>query len=234
MKATRILIVDDDPAIRKFGKASLEASGYQVMLAVDGDEAINIVEKELPDLILLDIMMPKKDGFEVCRTIREWSNVPIIMLTARGSEEDKVKGFEYGADDYLTKPFLIRELILRIKAVLRRSQQSESSLNLPIVHRGDLEIDLSRKRVILRGKDVKLTTTEYYIISYLAANAGRIITFSQLLEKVWGDENYYDDSHLLSVNITRIRHKLGDDPFNPKYVKTMIGIGYMMMKDEPD
>jgi DNA-binding response OmpR family regulator len=230
MKPTRILIVDVDPAIRKFGKASLEASDYQVLLAVDGDEAIKTVEKELPDLIILDIMMPKKDGFEVCRTVRGWSAVPIIMLTARDSEEDKVKCFEYGADDYLTKPFLIRELLSRVKAVLRRSQPSENSSSLPVVRCGDLEIDLNRKRVILDGKDIKLTTTEYYIIAYLAANVGRVITFNQMLEKIWGDESIYNDYHLVQVNVARIRQKLGDNSRDPKYISTMSGIGYMLLK----
>jgi DNA-binding response OmpR family regulator len=232
MKPIRILLVDDDPAIRKFGKACLEASNYQVLLAVDGDEAIRTVEKELPDLVILDIMMPKKDGFEVCRTIRDWSMVPIIMLTARDSEDDKVKCFEFGADDYLTKPFLIRELLSRIKAVLRRCQQSENTLSQPRFRCGELEIDLNRKRIILNGQDLIFTTTEYHIIAYLTANAGRVITYGQIVEKIWGDESLYGDSHILQVNIARIRHKLGDNSSDPKYIKTMGNIGYMMVQSE--
>ncbi len=228
MKKLKILIVDDDPAIRKFVRANLEARDYEVFLAMDGEEGIKLTEQELPDLILLDIMMPKVDGFEVCRRVREWSQVPIIMLSAREGEADKVQCLDSGADDYLTKPFSLKELLSRIKAVLRRPQIDNSSFQ-PVYCCGELEVDQTKNKVSLEGKDILLTRTEYKILSYLTANAGRVITPNQLLEKVWG-EDYVEDNHLLQAHMTRLRHKLKDDYKNPKYIRTKIGIGYELRK----
>jgi DNA-binding response OmpR family regulator len=227
MKTQQILIVDDDPAIRKFVKANLEAREYQVLLAVDGDDALKLLDNEMPDLILLDIMMPKLDGFEVCRRLREWSNIPIIMLSAREGETDKVRCLDCGADDYLTKPFSLKELLSRIKAVLRRAQDNGNLMVLPKYHYDDLEVDLSQNKVRLKGTELLLTGTEYKILSYLVANAGRLITPDQILGKVWGEE-FLGENHLIQVNMARLRKRLQDNGREPRYIETRSGIGYML------
>jgi DNA-binding response OmpR family regulator len=228
MKATRILIVDDDPSIRKFVRANLEARDYEVLLAGDGDEAIKMIERELPDLILLDIMMPKMDGFDVCRQIREWSQIPIIMLSARDGELDKVRCLDCGADDYLTKPFSLRELLSRISAVLRRTRDNGDSSNKSKFKNSELEVDFARHIVTLNGEIINLTAVEDKILHYLTVNAGRVVTSNQLLEEVWGEE-YFGDYRVLQVNICRLRRKLKDNAKNPKYIQTKPGIGYMVI-----
>jgi DNA-binding response OmpR family regulator len=230
MRKPRILIVDDEPAIRKFVRANLEARDYETLLAMDGSEACEIIERELPDLIILDIMMPKTDGFEVCRQVREWSQIPIIFLSAKASEMDKVKCLEMGADDYITKPFGIDELLARIKSVMRRFQSSNVSDNLPVFKTSELIVDFGKHLVTLGNQNVNLTATEYRMLSYLAINAGRVITASQLLEHVWGDA-YSGSDHLLQVNIGRLRRKLLDNAREPKYIQTKAGIGYMMTRN---
>ncbi len=227
MNAQQILVVDDDQAIRKFVKANLEARGYHVLLAVDGDEALTIMENETPDLILLDIMMPKVDGFEVCRRIREWSEIPIVMLSAREGEMDKVRCLDCGADDYMTKPFSLRELFSRIKAVLRRAQDKGNAIVLPKYCFEDLEVDLTQNKVWLNGEELSLTGTEYKILSFLVSNAGRLITSDQILAKVWGEE-YLGDNHLIQVNMARLRKRLQDNGRVSKYIETRPGIGYML------
>jgi DNA-binding response OmpR family regulator len=231
MKQTIILVVDDDSSIRKFVRANLEARDYLVLLAADGDEAIKAVEKDLPDLVILDIMMPKIDGFEVCRQIREWSKVPIIMLSAREGEADKVRCLDCGADDYLTKPFSLKELLSRINAVLRRTRDSLKNSATASYQFGELEVDFGRHTVTLNGRLVALTAVEDKLLHYLTLNAGRIVTSNQLLEEVWGEE-YFGDFRVLQVNICRLRNKLGDNAKNPKYIMTKPGIGYMVMKPE--
>jgi len=229
MRKPRILVADDEPAIRKFVRANLEARDYEILLASDGSEAINEIEKELPDLIILDLMMPKMDGFEVCRQVRDWSQIPIIILSARDGEMDKVKCLEMGADDYITKPFGVDELLARVKAVIRRMQSSKASSCLPAYYYNDLTVDFGKHLVILGSENINLTATEYRMLSYLAMNAGRVITASQLLDHVWGEE-YLGADHLLQVNIGRLRQKLGDNARDPKYIQTKAGIGYMMTK----
>jgi DNA-binding response OmpR family regulator len=229
MRRPRVLIVDDEPAIRKFVRANLEARDYEALVATDGDESIEIIEKELPDLIILDIMMPKMNGFEVCRQVREWSQVPIIILSARGGEMDKVKCLEMGADDYITKPFGVDELMARVKAVMRRVQAMEDASNQPTYSYSDLSVDFAKHLVTLAGESLKLTATEYRMLSYLAMNAGRVITANQMLEHVWG-EDYGGEDHLLQVNIGRLRQKLQDNARDPRYIQTKAGIGYMMVK----
>jgi DNA-binding response OmpR family regulator len=229
VKTNKVLIIDDDPAIRKFIRANLEARGYQVLLAMDGDEGIQVIEKELPDLVILDIMMPKMDGFEVCRQVREWSKVPIIMLSAREGETDKVKCLDSGADDYLTKPFSLRELLARIKAVMRRSQDNTDAPAMSKYQFGALEVDFAGHTARLNGESLDLTAVEDKILNYLSTNAGRVITSNQLLAKVWG-EDYFGDNRVLQVNICRLRRKLQDDPKNPRYIQTKPGIGYIMAK----
>jgi DNA-binding response OmpR family regulator len=225
MKPSRILVVDDDPVIRKFVRVNLEARDYEVLVAEDGDEAQKIIETEIPDLIILDITMPKMDGFTVCQQVREWSKIPIIMLSARDSEQDKVRCFDSGADDYLTKPFSLKELLSRIKAVLRRVQDTSNTPQQRHYRLKDLDVDLVSNIILLEGQDVRLTATEQKLLIYLTINAGRVITIDQLLEKVWGEE-FIGEDRLLQVNICRLRRKLKDSARNSRYIRTRPGIGY--------
>ena len=225
MKKTRILVVDDELSIIKFLRANLEASGYEVLAAMDGAEALQTFEIELPDLVVLDIMMPKMDGFEVCRRLREWSQVPIIMLSARGDVSDKVKCLDLGADDYITKPFGAGELIARVSAVLRRTESAAAVPTQPSFSSGDLEINFAQRKVTIAGKEVKLTPTEYSLLQEFVLNAGKVLTHTHLLSKVWGPE-YRDEREYLHVFIPRLRAKLEADPTNPKYIVTISGVGY--------
>ena len=232
MRKTRVLIADDEPTIRKFVKANLEARDFETLVAGDGAEAIEAIEKEMPDLLILDIVMPKMDGFEVCRRIREWSQIPIVVLSARDGEMDKVKCLEMGADDYITKPFGVDELMARVKAVIRRVQVTKQTAGVPAYCFEKLIVDFGKHLVILNGEIVNLTATEYRMLSYLAINAGRVITADQLLDHVWGEE-YSGSDHLLQVNIGRLRQKLGDSAREPRFIQTKAGIGYMMTRGEP-
>jgi DNA-binding response OmpR family regulator len=229
MHKPSILVADDEPAIRKFVRANLEAREYETILVPDGAEALAAIEKEMPDLLILDLMMPKMDGFEVCRRLREWSQIPIIVLSARGGEMDKVKCLEMGADDYITKPFGVDELLARVKAVIRRVKASKESTSLPAYTYNDLVVDFVNHLVILQGENINLTATEYRMLSYLAMNAGRVITATQLLDHVWGEE-YSGSDHLLQVNVGRLRQKLGDNAREPRYIQTKAGIGYMLTR----
>jgi len=225
MRHPRVLVVDDDLAIIKYLRANLKARGYETLTAMDGAEAIEVIERELPDLIILDIMMPKMDGFEVCRQLREWSQVPIIMLSARGDEKDKVTCLELGADDYLTKPFGIKELMSRIKAVLRRAQAIGAVPTQPSFAAGDLEINFAQRRVAVAGKEIKLTPTEYSLLQELALNAGKVLTHTHLLNKVWGME-YREEREYLRVFIRRLRREIERDPTEPQYIINVPAVGY--------
>ncbi len=228
MKKTRILVVDDELSIVKLLRTTLEARGFEVLTALNGAEAIHVFEKELPDLVILDIMMPKMDGFEVCRQLREWSQVPVIMLSAKGDEKDKVKCLDIGADDYITKPFGQEELLARVKAVLRRSQVvTAAPLNQPRYVNGDLEINFAQRRATLSGQEIKLTPTEYSLLQELALNAGKVLTHTHLLNKVWGAE-YRDERQYLHVFIRRLRDKIESDTANPRYIKTVHAVGYQL------
>jgi DNA-binding response OmpR family regulator len=226
----RILITDDDPAILKFVRANLKLEGYEIFTANDGVEALKVFEREMPDLVILDIVMPNVDGLEVCRQLRGWSKVPIIMLSARGYQEDKVKCLSLGADDYISKPFGIEELIARVKAVMRRTYHHDKN-DRPALRCHDLVIDFARHRVTRDGYEIDLTGTEFRLVSYLANNTDRILTTDQILRAVWGEE-YRGESHLLHVNIGRLRQKLEEDARNPRYILTRPGIGYMMPRCE--
>jgi len=223
-----VLIVDDEPRMIKFIRLNLELEGYRVSEASNGLEALDKVRKELPDLVLLDVMMPEMDGFEALERIREISNVPVIMLTVKAEEEDKVRGLELGADDYVTKPFSPRELSSRIKAVLRRTEMP-SPVEKTILKIDDdgfgLSIDFNRREVIVRGERIKLRPTEYRLLYHLVNNAGWLMTHEMLLSKVWGYA-YRDDTHLLRVYITYLRKKIEPDPSHPRYIFTERGIGY--------
>ncbi len=220
----RILVVDDEERMVRFIRMNLEHDGFQVMEAFNGKQAIDKL-RDTPDLILLDVMMPDIDGFEVLETIREVSTVPVIMLTARGEEDDRVRGLELGADDYITKPFSPRELVSRVKAVLRRTEGATGSMHGPIEVDDRLKIDFDRREIWLEGKLVKLRPTEYRLLYHLVQNAGWVVSHDQLLQKVWGYE-YRDEPHYVRLYINYLRQKLEKDPADPKYILTERGVGY--------
>ena len=230
VKKTTIVAADDDPQLLRLVTRNLEFEGYEVLPASDGVLALEQVEAHSPDLVLLDVMMPRMDGFTVCQRIREFSTVPIIIVTARGQDQDKVRGLDLGADDYLTKPFSVDELLARVRAVLRRAQFTANEqahvlrTNITI---GDLVVDYGQHLVIMAGQEVPLTPIEYRILAYLAQNAGRVVTQDLLLEHVWGSE-YLGESHMLQVNINRLRHKIEADPTHPRYLLTKVGVGYLL------
>lgn len=225
MDKTRILVVDDDVAISKLLCTNLKARGYEVNVAGDGTAALNAVESDFTDLIILDIMMPGLDGVEVCRRVREWSRVPIIMLSAKGDEKDKVKCLELGADDYLTKPFGIAELMARINTALRHSEAARGTPTPTNFRSGELEINFASRRVNVAGREVKLTPTEYSLLQHLVTNPNKVLTHSMLLQKVWG-EQYSLEKEYLRVFVGRLRKRLESDPLNPRYIITVPGVGY--------
>ena len=227
-KKALVLVVDDDIRMLRMMKRMLELENFQTITASNGEAALKVFEKEDPDLVLLDIMMPDMDGYTVCQHIREFSEVPIIMVTAMGDDKEKVEGLDTGADDYVTKPFSASELAARVRAILRRTGARERSSNSRF-HYKDLVIDYASNRVTLNDQELILTSTEYRLLSYISQNAGRVVTPDQLLNKVWG-EAYLGAPHLLQVNIARLRKKLGDDARNPTYILTRPGIGYIMPK----
>ncbi|RMF02761.1 MAG: DNA-binding response regulator [Chloroflexi bacterium] len=222
-----VLIVDDEARMRRFMVMNLELENYRVIEAENGLEAIDRVREELPDLVLMDVMMPEMDGFEALRIIRETSTVPVIMLTVRDDESDKVKGLELGADDYVTKPFSPRELASRIKAVLRRIEMDSPgpSSRSTVVVDDYLQIDFNRRVVIVDGREIKLRPTEYRLLYHLVQNAGRTLTHEMILSKVWGYE-YRDESQYVRLYITYLRQKIEPDPSRPKYILTERGVGY--------
>jgi two-component system KDP operon response regulator KdpE len=221
----RILVVDDEKRMVRFIRLNLEHDGFQVVEAYRGADAIENLRSRLPDLILLDVMMPDIDGFEVLHMIREISSVPVIMLTAKGEEDDRVRGLELGADDYVTKPFSPRELVSRVKAVLRRTESATSSTHGLIEVDDRLKFDFDRREVWLDGELVQLRPTEYRLLYHLVQNAGWVITHDQILAKVWGYE-YRDEPHYVRLYINYLRKKLEKDPSNPKYILTERGVGY--------
>jgi len=221
----RILVVDDERRMVGFIRLNLEQDGFEVIEAYNGTEALERLRDSLPDLILLDVMMPDIDGFEVLRMIREISQVPVIMLTAKGEEDDKVKGLELGADDYVTKPFSPRELVSRVKAVLRRGSTFEEDEEGVIEVDDRLKIDFGRREVWVDDELVKLRPTEYRLLYHLLQNAGWVLTHDQILTKVWGYE-YRDEPHYVRLYINYLRKKIEEDPSNPKYILTERGVGY--------
>jgi len=227
-RKTTILTADDDPQLLRLMTRTLQLEGYDVLSASDGQQALSLIEQTLPDAVLLDVMMPKMDGFTVCQRVREFSLVPIIIVTARGQDQDKIRGLDLGADDYLTKPFSVEELLARVRAVLRRAQfslqSSPQSAHVSMTI-GIIALDFAQHLVTRGGQEVILTPTEYRILAYLAQNAGRVVTQDLLLEHVWGAE-YVGESHMLQVNINRLRRKLEVDPTHPRFILTKVGIGY--------
>lgn len=221
----RILVVDDEERMVHFIRLNLEHDGFQVIEAFTGQQAMNRLRENLPDLILLDVMLPDLDGFEVLRLIRENNEVPVIMLTAKGEEDDRVLGLELGADDYVTKPFSPRELVSRVRAVLRRVDAARGTDSGLIEVDGRLKMDFDRREVWVDGELVKLRPTEYRLLFHLVQNAGWVITHDQILAKVWGYE-YRDEPHYVRLYVNYLRQKLEKDPSNPKYILTERGVGY--------
>ncbi|HIE50410.1 MAG TPA: response regulator transcription factor [Armatimonadetes bacterium] len=226
--AAKILIVEDDPAVVRSLQALLTTEGYEVVATADGAEALHLVEVEKPDLILLDIILPGLNGLQVCQQLRTKVFTPVIMLTAKSDEVDKVLGLEMGADDYVTKPFSARELLARVRAHLRRVQvyEGEKAVRGPLKV-GDIVIDEAAHEVTVKGRAVNLTPKEFDLLYVLAANAGRVIERDTLLERVWGESTYLD-SRTLDVHIRRLRLKIEEDPSNPHYIITVPGVGYKL------
>ncbi|MBA4379193.1 MAG: DNA-binding response regulator [Anaerolinea sp.] len=225
LKRRKILVVDDEERMVRFIRLNLEHDGFVVAEAFNGKQALQRLRDATPDLILLDVMMPDLNGFEVLQMIREMSNVPVLMLTAKGEEDDRVRGLELGADDYITKPFSPRELVSRVKAVLRRTEGLAGSMHGLIQVDERLKMDFDRREIWLEGKIVKLRPTEYRMLFHLVQNAGWVVSHDQMLTKVWGYE-YREEPHYVRLYINYLRQKLEKDPANPKYILTERGVGY--------
>lgn len=224
--AKKVLVVDDEKLIVKGIRFSLEQDGMEVDCAYDGEEALELARENEYDLILLDIMLPKHDGFEVCQQIRDFSDVPIVMLTAKGDDMDKILGLEYGADDYITKPFNILEVKARIKAIMRRmTKKTEEKVNDKIIQKGDMKIDCDSRRVFTGDKEINLTAKEFDLLELLAMNPNKVYSRENLLNIVWGYE-YPGDARTVDVHIRRLREKVEENPSDPKYVYTKWGVGY--------
>src|SRR5215208_4350547 len=226
-----VLVVDDEPRVLRFVRAELESDGYRVLIASNGRQAIELHESERPALVILDLIMPDLDGFEVLRRIRVNARTPVIVLTARASDVDKIRGLDLGADDYLTKPFNPEELAARMRAVLRRTQGPGSIDDRNRFTAGEVEVDLDRRRVTVAGEEVSLSPTEWQLLANLISNAGRVILHEDLLGMTWGPE-YRNDLQYLRVWISRLRRKLGESSHHPGLIKTVPGVGYMIR--EPD
>jgi two-component system KDP operon response regulator KdpE len=227
MKQFRVLIVDDDPRILKFLEVKLKASGYGVLTADSGVQALEQVEAQEPDLVVLDVLMPKKDGFETLRELRVFSSVPVIILSAKEAETDKVKGLKLGADDYLAKPFSPDELVARIEAVRRRMVSTQDRKVVESVTLGRMSINLNKHAVTVNKKEIQLTRIEWLLLSELARNAGKLMTYGELLTKIWGPE-YRDDVQILRTWISRLRQKIERDPDQPAIIRTIPKTGYII------
>jgi two-component system KDP operon response regulator KdpE len=227
MRKRLILVVDDEPSIIRLVRAKLQADGYAVATAARGEEALAYLEDERPDLIVLDLMMPGMDGFETLRRIRSASQVPVILLTARAGDHDKLRGLEGGADDYVTKPFNPDELAARIAAVLRRTAGTAPTAGRAVLRYPGVEIDLERRRVLVQGEETRLSRTEWELLAQLAANAGRVMLHAELLTRIWGPE-FRDEAHYLRTWVSRLRAKLQTDPATPELIATFPGLGYRM------
>jgi len=220
-----VLVVDDEKPLRDFVRRNLDVRGYKVLTASNGLEALAIFNNENIQLVIMDIMMPHMDGLETTRRIRQASHIPIIILTAMGEESDKVRAFDLGADDYLTKPFGVGELLGRVRAVLRRADWSEPAPNEERIVRGEIEVDVDRHKVTVRGNAIELTPTEFNLLVYLMKHAGKVLNHRAILQHVWGTE-YGEEAEYLRVYMGKLRQKIEADPFNPQYLRTEHGIGY--------
>jgi DNA-binding response OmpR family regulator len=222
---SRILVVDDEKLIVKGIKFSLEQEGWEVDAAYDGEEALNLVKNGHYDVMVLDVMLPKFNGLEVCQLVREFSNLPIIMLTAKGDDMDKIMGLEYGADDYVTKPFNILELKARIKVILRRASQVDKEQNKKLLEIGDLKLEMNSRRAFLKGKEVNLTAKEFDMLELFATHPGKVYNREQLLDTIWG-RDYPGDVRTVDVHVRRLREKIEPNPAQPQFIYTKWGVGY--------
>ncbi len=225
----KILVVDDEPRMVQLISMNLKLEGFSVVTAADGYQALERTTREMPDLVLLDIMMPDMDGYETLKKIREISSAPVIFLSVKAEEDDRVRGLDLGADDYITKPFSPRELVSRIKAVLRRTEPDNANRKSVIVVDNDLKIDFDQRKVFVRGKEVKLRATEYRLLYQLVSNPGKLMTHDTLLSRVWGPE-YHDEDQYVRLYITYLRQKIEKDPKNPKYILSERGLGYRFIE----
>jgi two-component system KDP operon response regulator KdpE len=228
-KGIRILVVDDERAIRRFLRASLTTHGHTIYEAATGSDALALIAEQRPDVVFLDLGLPDADGIEVIRRLREWSSVPVIILSVRDQEKDKIEALDAGADDYLTKPFGIGELMARMRGVMRRS--GLAGAGEPVVSVGDLQIDFAHRLVTLAGNELSLTPTEYDILKALVQSAGKVLTHVQIIRKVWGIGYGEQEAHLLRVNISNLRRKIEPDPTRPTFIITEPGIGYRFRLD---
>jgi two-component system KDP operon response regulator KdpE len=225
-----ILVVEDEPQVLRFLRASLSAHGYRLVEATTGEQGLVEAATRTPDLILLDLGLPDLDGVDVARRVREWSAVPIVVLSARGQESDKIRALDAGADDYLTKPFGIGELLARMRVALRHAARVADGRGESVIDTGDLRVDLAARRVLLRGEEVRLTRTEFNLLATLARHAGKVLTHRQLLREVWGPGST-DQSHYLRVYMGQLRHKLEENAARPRYLLTETGVGYRLAAD---
>lgn len=226
-----IVVVEDEPDIRRFLRASLLSKGYRLVEAATGQEGLQAAETRQPDLIILDLGLPDMDGLEVIRRLREWTVVPIIVLSAKGQETTKVAALDAGADDYIAKPFGVSELLARMRVSLRHASRSSQGEPTPVFMTGELQIDLAQRRVRVKGKDVHLTPIEYRLLTTLAKHAGKVLTRNQLLTEVWG-RPYADQAHYLHVHMAQLRRKVENDPTRPRYLLTEPGVGYRLVGEE--
>jgi two-component system KDP operon response regulator KdpE len=224
---TRILVVEDEPQMQKFLRAALTSEGYRVIDATSGTEGLSLASAHNPELVLLDLGLPDVDGMEVTRGLREWYTRPIVVISARGQEQDKVRALDLGADDYLTKPFGTSELMARIRVALRHANRSGEMKSEPVIAIGELRLDLDKRQVFAGAKEVHLTPNEYKLFAYLMKNGGKVLTHRQLLREVWGAA-YASQTHYLRVYMVQLRHKLEADPARPKYLVTEPGVGYRL------
>lgn len=227
MKQFCVLVVDDEQRILNFLSSKLKVSGYEVLTATNAFEALEAVQAQEPDLVVLDVLMPRKDGFETLKELRTFSSVPVIILSAKGANADKVKGLSLGADDYLAKPFSPDELVARIEAVRRRLSPDEKRKNRESISSGDLTIDFQKRIVLVRGEEIRLTRIEWLLLSELTQHTGSLMLYSDLLTRVWGRE-YRDDVQILRTWISRLREKIESDPTNPKLIRTVPKTGYII------
>jgi two-component system KDP operon response regulator KdpE len=227
----RVLVIEDEPQMQKFLRASLTSEGYRTLEATTGQEGLDLARTHNPDLVLLDLGLPDMDGMEVTKALRGWSTKPIVVISARGQEEDKVRALDLGADDYLTKPFGTGELMARIRVALRHASRAKEESTEPVLKLGDLELDLDRHRVTSGGREIHLTPNEYKLFAYLMKHAGKVLTHRQLLKEVWGAA-YASQTHYLRVYMVQLRHKLEADPARPRHLVTEPGVGYRLKTDE--
>lgn len=225
-----VLVVEDEPQVLRFLRTSLAAHDYRLVEATSGAQALVEAATRTPDLVLLDLGLPDVDGVEVARRLREWSTVPVIVLSARGQESDKIRALDAGADDYLTKPFGVGELLARMRVALRHADRVAAGLGEAVLETGDLRVDLAARRVFVRGEEVRLTRTEFNLLATLAKNAGKVLTHRQLLHEVWGPGSA-GQSHYLRVYMGQLRHKLEEDAARPRYLLTETGVGYRLAVD---